>query len=171
MPCPIFSASRVVATSILVLAMAACQDAAGPPAFDPRLYVGEYAGTWTNLATGATGAASIVIDLQETAKTASLTLDFDGNYLGLGDPPPTTLSGTYDKSGAQVKGVSPLFGEYDVTIDAEGGIVGVMKNLAGGAIPELTYTGTLTATSMNADYVVRAASGQTTNAILRLHKR
>jgi hypothetical protein len=161
---------RAALLCLAAVAAAACDDTAGPARFDARLYAGTYAGTWTNLTTGAGGAATIIIDLQESTRTASLTLDFDGNYLGLGDPPAATLTGTYDDSGAHVKGTSPLFGEYDVTIDAEGGILGVMKNLAGGAIPELTYTGTLTATTMDADYVVRSAAGQTTNAILRLRK-
>jgi hypothetical protein len=135
------------------------------------LYVGTYAGTWTNGATGATGPVTIEIATDEASQTATLTLDFGGNYLGLADPPPATLTGTYDSSGAVVKGSSPLFGDYDVTIDPDGNIVGVMRNLAAGAIPEMTYTGTLTPDRLDADYVVQLADGTTVNSTLRMEKQ
>jgi hypothetical protein len=139
-------------------------------AFSAPQYAGTYEGTWTNSATGASGPARIIIETNEATGSANLTIDFDGNYLGLDNPPPMTLTGTYDAAGAKVKGNSPLFGDYDVTIDPQGKIVGVMKQLAMGAIPEMTYTGTLTADRLDADYVVKFADGRTVNSILRMQK-
>jgi len=139
--------------------------------FDVSLYVGTYEGTWTNNTTGATGAARIDIAVNESNKTATMTLDFDGKYLGLDDPPPTTLTGTYDSTGAKVKGKNDLFGEYDITIDINGNIVGLVKQPANGTIPEITYTGIITKDKLDADYVVKLADGQTVSSILRMQKQ
>jgi hypothetical protein len=138
--------------------------------FNISQYVGTYAGTWTNNTTGATGAAKLIITADSKTNVATLTLDFDGKYLGIDNPPATTLTGTYDSKGALVKGKSDLFGDYDVTIDVDGKIVGIMKNIAGGAIPEMTYTGVITDTKLDADYVVSFADGNTANSILRMQK-
>lgn len=163
----------------LIMALVACNPAAtevaptSTPAgkvFDASLYDGTYTGIWTNSATGASGPASITIDLDEATHSAALTIDFDGNYLGLENPPAAELTGTYDANGAVAKGSSLIFGDYDVTIDPDGKIVGVMTNLAGGVIPEMTYTGTLTANSLDADYVVKFADGRIANSELRMQK-
>lgn len=163
----------------LILLVAGCSSPATPaptgaastgPKFIAALYAGTYKGTWTNTATGATGPATIDIKLDAASHAANLTIDFDGNYLGLADPPAASLSGTYDDAGARVKGSSILFGDYDVTISPDGKIVGVMKKLAGGIIPEMTYTGLLTGDSLDADYVVTFADGKTANSILRMKK-
>lgn len=164
---------------VLMLTLVACNPVAteiaptSTPAgkvFEPSLYAGTYTGTWTNSATGASGPASITIDLDEETQTAALSIDFGGNYLGLNDPPAAELSGTFDANGAVVKGSSILFGDYDVTIDPDGNIIGVMKNLAGGVIPEMTYTGTVTGSSLDADYLVKFADGTTANSILQMQK-
>lgn len=163
---------RIYIAVLAVLLIAGCKDSSEEPVktFDATLYKGLYSGTWTNTVTGATGPATIDIALNDTTHAAALTLDFGGNYLGMGDPPPSSLTGTYSSTGAIAKGTDPLFGEYDVTIDVDGNILGVMKNVAGGTIPEMTYTGKLTATSLDADYVVKTSSGATMNSILRLTK-
>jgi hypothetical protein len=161
---------RLLLVTCALLLLAGCGDEAASKKFDVSLYVGTYVGTWTNSATGATGAARIEIAADTAARTASLTIDFDGNYLGLDNPPAMALSGVYDDDKATVKGQSELFGAYDVTIDADGKIVGVMKGLAGGLIPEMTYTGALTRDRLDADYTVKFADGRVVNSILRMEK-
>jgi hypothetical protein len=136
--------------------------------FDVKAFIGTYKGTWTNQATNATGPASIVINADETKKQATLTIDFDGPYLGLADPPAQTLTASYDDTMAKVTGNNPLFGDVNVTIDPDGNIIGVMKNLAGGIIPEMTYTGKVGGGKLDADYAVKFADGKTVNSILRL---
>ncbi len=138
--------------------------------FDVTGYLGVYDGTWTNPANAATGPASITIDADLNAGTATLTIDFGGNYLGLGDPPEQTLGGVFDEDGALVQGTSPLFGDYTVNIDARGFIVGVFNDLAGGAIPEMTYTGRVTSERLDADYHVRFADGKTADSLLRTQR-
>lgn len=141
------------------------------PKFDGDKYNGTYQGTWTNSATGATGPVTIAITIDEPGKKASLTIDFGGNYLGLGDPPPATLGGTFDDERALVKGKSDLFGDYNVTIDADGKIIGLMENLGGGAVPKLTYTGVVTEKKLDADYVVTMKDGAVVNSVLRMTKK
>lgn len=160
----------MLALSCLALALAACGDDDAADGFDAEARSGTYVGTWTNESSGTSGPVTISIDADSDAGTASLTIDFGGNYLGLGDPPPTTLTGTVSDAGAVVRGADPLFGDYDVTIAPDGAIVGVMKNLGGGAIPELTYTGTVTEDRLDADYVVTFADGTQATSILRMTK-
>ncbi len=138
--------------------------------FDIRPLTGTYRGTWTSLSTGTGGAARIDIAANQANRTATLTIDFDGNYLGLADPPAQTLTGTFDASGARVRGKSDVFGDYDVYIDASGLIVGIMKNLAGGQVPQMVYSGLISSQRLDADYLVRQADGKVAASILRMEK-
>lgn len=138
--------------------------------FQAAQYDGTYRGTWTNEETGASGPVTIDIDIDEAGEGADLTIDFDGNYLGLGDPPAAKLEGTYDDERARAVGQSDLFGRYDVTIEADGAITGLMEDVGLGAIPTLSYTGTLTKDRLDADYEATFADGKTSNSILRMEK-
>jgi hypothetical protein len=159
---------------VACLLFASCGDddstAPTAPHFQAAQYAGTYTGTWANTATGQSGPATIAIAIDESARTASLTIDFGGNYLGLGDPPPATLSGVFDDQKATVKGTSDLFGDYDVTIDANGHIDGLMLNLGGGLIPRMSYTGTLTKSTLDADYKVTLKDNTVANSTLRMTK-
>jgi hypothetical protein len=138
--------------------------------FEASQYAGTYSGSWTNPA-GGTGSAVVAITIDEKAHTANLTLDFGGNYLGLGDPPPATIQGVFDDKQATVKGKNELLGDYDVTIDADGKITGVFQNMAGGLVPKMTYTGTLTKSKLEADYLVTFKDGSTATSELRTAKK
>ncbi|MFZ5819771.1 MAG: hypothetical protein ACOYYJ_07705 [Chloroflexota bacterium] len=162
----------------LALALAACAPQAAPSPeaaaagkFDVNKIVGVYEGAWTNQSTGATGPAVITIVADEPTKTATLTLDFGGNYLGLNDPPPATITTKYDDSGAHLSGTNVLFGAMDVTIDANGNIVGTFENLAGGMIPGMTYTGKIGDGRLDAEYIVTLSDGKTTTAVLETVKK
>lgn len=164
--------------TVLVLAACASAPAAQPASsapigkkFDVNAFVGTYKGTWTNQTANTSGPVTIVIVADDAKKQATLTLDFDGPYLGLGDPPAQTLSGKYDDSGAKVIGSNPLFGDVNVTIDPEGNIIGLMKNLAAGVIPEMNYTGKVGGGKLDADYSVKFADGKTVTATLRMTKQ
>ena len=173
-------ASRSVKLVPLVLVvltlLAACQSAptATPAAegpFDVNKFTGTYKGTWTNNTTGANGDATIVIVADPAAQTVELTIDFDGPYLGLVDPPAQTMAAKYDSQQALVEGSNPLFGDYKVTIDPDGNIIGLMKNLAGGLVPEMSYTGVVGGGRLDADYTVTLKDGKVVNSILRLTKQ
>lgn len=163
---------------VLALALAACAPKSTPaPApvtgekFDVAKFVGTYEGTWMNETTGANGPVVITIAADEATHQVNLTLDFGGNYLGLADPPAVTLPAAYDDNGASVSGTSVLFGEMDVKIDANGNIVGNFKNLAGGAIPAMQYTGKIGDGRLDADYVITLPDGTTTTALLRTARK
>jgi hypothetical protein len=150
---------------------AAASGTATAAAFEASQYAGTYAGTWTNEETGASGPVTIDIDIDEAGRDATLSIDFDGNYLGLGDPPAAVLQGTYDGRQAVAKGSSVLFGDYDVTIAADGAITGLMTDVGAGVIPRLEYTGNLTADRLDADYTATMGDGSTSEAILRMEKQ
>jgi len=162
---------------VLTLNLTACGAKPAPAAsqgegsFDVNKFVGTYEGTWTNTSTGASGPAKIIIVDDPEKHVATLTIDFDGNYLGIENPPAQTMPAPYDDTQAHVQGNNPLFGDYDVTIAADGNIIGVMKNLAGGMIPEMTYTGKIGDGRLDADYKVTFADGKVSESILRLTKK
>lgn len=136
--------------------------------FNPQSFNGVYKGNWKNAA-GVEGPASITVTVKEDG-SFDLTLDFDGNYLGLGDPPPNPMSGTYDDNGARVKGTNALYGNCDVTISPKGDMNGIFTNVGMGIFPKLTYTGTITATAIDATYETFQQDGTSTISTLKLTK-
>ena len=168
----------VILLTVLLFALTGCakkpapaQYPAQPGDFDVAKFVGTYEGTWTNKTTGASGPAVITIVANEENKTVSLTLDFGGNYLGINDPPAFTLTANYDANGAAVRGKSDILGHMDITIDKEGNIVGNLKDLVGGTIPAMTYTGKIGDGQLNTDYTVTLSDGTTTTSELRTTRK
>ena len=157
----------VVVAAALVLAGCGLSALEG---FVASQYAGTYKGTWTNTTTGATGGGSVTVALDAASHVAKLTLQFDGNYLGLKDLPPIAMTGTYDSNGAVVKGTDAIMGDYNITIDRKGKIVGLLTGLAGGTIPEMSYTGQLTKDKIETDYKVTLADGRVMNSTFRAQK-
>ena len=169
----------LVSMLIAVVMLVACASApaAQPVAsasgkkFDPKPWAGTYKGTWTNQTTGSTGPVTASVTLDEAKKEATITIDLDGPYLGLADPPPATFTAKYDDVSARVEGNNVLFGEFKVTVEADGKFVGTFKKIAGGTIPEMTYMGQLGDNRLDSDYTVKFADGKTATAILRTTKQ
>lgn len=166
---------RLLFVFVMALVFSACALKPEPApvtsgAFDVTKFTGSYSGTFTNQQTGASGPVSITIIADEAAHTATITLDFGGNFLGLGDPPAATVSAAYDANAAHVKGQNAFLGDMDITIDADGNINGLVTNLGGGAIPSVTYTGKIGNGRLDADYLVTFPDGTTTTALLRLER-
>lgn len=161
---------------VLSFVLSACRGGEpAPPAnatpLDVNKFAGHYEGSWTNSATGATGPATFDFVVDEANKTVALTLDMGGNYLGLGDPPPATIYATYDEYFARITGDDPHFGEMNVLIDGDGNITGEFKNVAGGMVPLLTYSGTVGDGKINTTYVITFPDGTTADAILVAEKK
>ncbi len=127
--------------------------------FDAAQYVGTYRGTWKNTVNGESGPGSVTVEIDEARRTATLVVDLDGRYLGIDNPPPARIGGTFTDSGAVIRGQDNLIGSYDVTIDADGRIRGLLKGLAGGTIPQMTYNGRLTADAIDIEYQVTLSDG------------
>jgi len=140
-------------------------------AFDAELFVGSYVGTWQSETTGESGPAQIDISVNLATQTATLSLDFGGNYLGLDDPPAHEISGGFDENGAHMQGQDTLFGNYDVLVAADGSMVGVFRDVADGSVAVLTYTGRLTGAQITADYDVVFADGRISHATATLTKQ
>lgn len=156
-----------VAALLLLAAGSACSGS--DPKFDPAKFVGTYEGNW--LSPGLTGPGQVIIAVDEVRKTATITLDLGGNYLGQGDPAPTTMSGTYDEKQATAKGKDPYYGDYLVTIDGNGKIQGTLIDAANGAVPKMTFTGKLTEKRMDVDYVVHFTNGGETKSKVSMAKK
>lgn len=153
------------------LMLSACGNAEPTPPpnatpLDVTAFAGHYEGSWTNSKTGATGPATFDFIVDEANKTVALTLDMGGDYLGLGDPPPATIYATYDEYFARITGSDPHFGEMDVLIDGDGNITGEFKNVAGGMVPLLTYSGVVGDGKINTTYVITFPDGSTADAVL-----
>jgi len=163
-------AMSVCGAAVLPLLMGC--PAVSPPTggFDAAKFAGVYSGTWENDAIGESGDARIEITVNEASRTATLLIDFDGNYLGQTDPPAHEVSGGYDGNGAHMQGQDDLFGIYDVVFAADGAMVGVFRDVAGGQVPLLTYTGTLTEAAIIADYEVVLPDGTVLSASTTLTK-
>ena len=164
-------ALSIVIASVLLSACGASPAPTSTPTpsttrLDVNQFAGHYEGTWTNNKTGASGPATFDFLVDEAKKTVSLTLDMGGNYLGLGDPPPATIYATYDEYLARIEGNDPHFGEMDVTIDGNGNINGTFKNVAGGMVPLLTYTGKVGDGHIDTTYIVTLPDGSTAEAVL-----
>lgn len=172
------SRKLIFVTAVLLFALNACAPKA-PSApqsstsgkFDVAKFTGTYEGTWTNEKTGANGPVTISITAEGETGLATVTLDFGGNFLGLGDPPAASVQATYDDNGAYVKGNNVFLGDMDITIDPEGNINGLVSNLGGGAIPSVTYTGKIGDGRLDADYLVTFMDGSTATALLRMKKQ
>ena len=157
----------------IMLLISACQSKPTPASLpanatklDVNKFAGHYEGTWTNSKTGASDPATFDFVIDEAARKVSLTLDMGGNYLGLGDPAPATIYATYDEYLARIQGRDVHFGDMDFTIDGDGNINGTFKNVAGGMVPLLTYTGKVGNGHIDTTYVVTLPNGSTTDAIL-----
>lgn len=173
------SALAAVILAVAALAVAGCGDdgdgeaaaTTEEPAFDISEYTGVYEGTWVPAGGGEGGDASIAIAAEPAESgTATLTIDFDGDYLGLGDPPAHEMDVDFDQTGARGTGEHPLFGNYDVTIDLDGTMRGRFTEVGLGVIPLLTYTGVITGETIDADYEVTRAGGKVTTATVELTK-
>ena len=81
------------------------------------------------------------------------------------------LQGTYDGRQAVAGGSSILFGDYDVTIAADGAVSGLMTGVGADVVPRLEYTGTLTVDRLDADYTATLRDGSISEAMLRMDKR
>ena len=160
--------SLVIVISFVLSACGNSEPAPPPDAtpLDVLKFAGHYEGAWTNSKTGATGPATFDFVVDEANKKIALTLDMGGNYLGLGDPPAATIYATYDDYFARITGTDAHFGEMDVLIDGDGNITGEFKNVAGGMVPLLTYTGVVGDGKINTTYVITFPDGTTADAVL-----
>gem|GEM_PF-1262227 len=131
----------------------------GGTPLNPVPFVGTYTGQWNNTTFGSSGASTMVIGADTGASTLTMSLDLDGNVFGGANPPADNLTGTYTTTQAVINGVSPVFGNLSFTIDAAGNFNGGSNDVPGTSVQSITYTGTITSTAVNLNYVITFEAG------------
>ncbi|MBL8087162.1 MAG: hypothetical protein JNM85_03710 [Chthonomonas sp.] len=126
----------------------------GGTVLDPTPFIGSWTGNWNNLTYSTTGPASMTFGANTTTKAANWTMDLDGNVFGGPNPPADNLVGSYTDSALSVTGSSPTFGTLSFTVDKNGNVTGGSTTVPGGFVQSITYSGTITPTSMNLTYVI-----------------
>jgi hypothetical protein len=113
----------------------------------------------------------MVVTVDTIAQTSQVTLDLNGTVLGIGDPPPQTLNGTYTDSGTTITQSSLALGTFTVTVDAHGSITGSATNLV--VVPQINrvdFAGTINATQVLVNYTITFTGGDTAVGTLTLNK-
>lgn len=139
-------------------------------ALDVEGLVGNYTGSWLNQTFGSTGAASLVVSVDESAKTMSFTLDLDGNVLGGTDPPAETFTGSYTATTVTVTGTSAVFGDVTLTGTVDG-FTGSGQNVPSAGIDSVDFTGTATDTQIILNYTVNFVGGGSAVGVITLNKQ
>jgi len=131
---------------------------------------GNWSGVWVNTTFGSTGPVTIVIAVDEQAKTVQFTLDVDGPAFGGGDPPPVTYNGTYADGVMTVSGTNASFGDLNLTWSADA-VNGTLTNLPpASGINSVTLAGTGNTTQLDLTYAIDG-QGWSANGTFSLTKQ
>lgn len=136
--------------------------------FTPQDFAGTYTGQWLNNTFGSSGNAGMVVVINETDSTATVTVDLDGNVLGGTDPAPFTLTSTFTATSAEFSESVAPFGPLTVTVSQYGQISGSAPAVPDPSITSLTFTGQRNNNVITINYVVTFANGSTANGVLTL---
>lgn len=131
--------------------------------------VGTWTGSWHNETYNTTGGATIVISVDQQAKTMSFNVDFDGNVFGGSNPPAETFTGSYTETSLTITGHSNTFGDISATWNGDG-FSGSGQNVPAGGIDSVDFTGTVTATQISMNYTIHFSGGGTAVGTVTLNK-
>jgi hypothetical protein len=129
-------------------------------ALNPANFQGNWTGSWNSTTFGTSGSVTMTATVNTVAKTATIQADFNGAVFGIGDPPSEGYNATYSPASGGFNTTSNRFGGLTMSVSPTGVVTGTCLNPAPG-ITRVDITGTLTATSLNTNYVVRFAGGGT----------
>ena len=151
-------ATTTAAVTTTAAATTTTVDAAAARLAAAHLLAGHYAGEWHNTTFGSTGSADLVIEVDDAAKTATVTTDLGGGVFGAGDPDPIVTVIDLTQEGI-VEGATDLLGDYTVQIDADGAVT-----LLAPAVPQLggsslAVGGTFDPAAMSFTYTITQADG------------
>jgi hypothetical protein len=136
---------------------------------------GNWAGTWQDTTSGASGNVTLGITVDNTAKTVSYALGMTGAVLGLqfGPPNPETLEGAFTTTSVTLAKTSATFGTIAMTVDTSAVI-----NVTCTSLPsrfsfynKLEFNGTATATTIQGNFVVRNVVGGINVGTINLTKQ
>lgn len=138
----------------LVFTLATACSGGGGATLDPAAMDGAWSGDWENTTFSSTGAASLTLDVDTEAATVDASLDLDGNVFGGLDPDPLEFDGTYDEGGMEITATTVLFGDFTLTISADGDVSGGGTPEASTSVWGLSFDGTATESSIDLDYTI-----------------
>lgn len=138
--------------------------------FNPSNIEGYFRGTWFNNTFGSHDSAFVTIIVEETTMSLSLTLDLDGNVFGGSNPPPATMTGSYDQNGFNVSGTSPVYGDMYFTGMADGTTTGRLPNVPNPSIDSTTLQGKIGPDTITLNYYIYSGGFQFANGIIRVFK-
>ncbi len=117
-------------------------------------FAGLWSGHWNNTTASTSGSAALTLTPDLPSQSVQAVLDLNGNVFGAGDPPPEAFTGTLTEQGIVLKGVSPTFGTYDVTVDGFCAISGTLTHLPSIFIDSVAFAGTATPTKISLAYTI-----------------
>lgn len=162
---------KIIGLLVLTLLFTNCKKTADELLFlEVNKFTGTYAGTWNSKKDNTSGKATVIIAADKSSRVVTMTIDFDGNFLNLGDLPAQTLSGTYSSANATLTGKNAVLGDYNITILKDGTVAGLMKNILGGVYPSMTLNGKVTEKNVDLASIITAKTGGTADVTLTLVK-
>ena len=133
------------------------------------LFAGTWTGSWMNTTFSTTGPISAVVTVNSAAKTYSAVVTIGGNVFGGSAPPPQTFSGSFsDTTGVTYSGTSSVFGDLSFTISPFGAIQGSAMNVPGPNVSSLTFSGSVTPTTITVSYTATLKAGGTASGTATL---
>lgn len=134
-------------------------------------FAGTWQGQWQNNTFSTSGPASATADVQADG-TVSATIDLGGSVFGLLDPPPQTVTSTYNNDGVVFEETGTLIGDIKVTLTRTGENTGSISiqvtNIPISGINSLTASGTINLNSLHLDYTINFSDGSSANGVLDL---
>lgn len=142
-----------------------------PQNLDATRLVGNWAGTWNNTTFGSSGPSASTISIDAPTMMLTFSLDLGGNVFGGGDPPAENFTGPISASGFNVSGMSALFGDLTLTVDSQGNLTGSGQNIASPNVSRADFSGTVTETTMNLNYVLQLKPNGTAQGTISFTKQ
>jgi hypothetical protein len=138
--------------------------------FNPSDFAGTYSGTWFNNTFQSTGAASLIVNINQANMTIELILDLDGNVFGGTDPETATMNGGYDNNGFNATGNSPTYGPMFFDGNDEGEMNGRLPDVPAGFIDSTILDGTYNPTNINLTYEVYFGGSSFADGVINMVK-
>ena len=133
-------------------------------------FAGSWSGSWTNTTFGSTGPAAATITADTINQTVTVVLDLGGGVFGGGDPAPVTFTIPYTAAGGSFTSTSPAYGTITATISPTGAITATLAGVPSGGITGVTFTGTITPTTLSGTALITFTGGGTATSTLTLTK-
>ena len=114
--------------------------------------IGTYTGAWVDNTFGTTGAASLVIALDQQTNVFTVMSDLDGLVYGIQNYPEETWTANYVPASTVFTENSATFGTLTLTINGDGTVNA--EGLGAGGFTKVTWTGTIDQNMINLTWML-----------------